>query len=418
MPEPRPLLPRPLLTRRAARTGFTLAEVLVAGLVLTLVVSMAVAFVNLQAQGLAAATGRLDATQAARFAQTMLDRELRMAGVNTLGQQPAIVAAGPYAVTFNADLVTSDEEDVFATYWVPTASPATTRAMQPPGIRAALTTLVWPTAPMLDASGMAGRAETISFWARPDSTSTVPDQWVLFRRVNAEAPTVVATGLYLAPGEPLFKYLWIRDSTGVIDTLPAARQPLLHGVPLHGAAADTGETRRMAAPVDRIRAVVVRFAGQYRDPHAAGLPVRRAIVSRTTLINPGMLGRVGSCGQPPDPVTLVGALLNNAGTGLPDHVRLVWTRGTDDGAGERDVERYLVYRRENGGPWGDPLDEVPTTVGAAGYTWTDYDVKRQSNPTNAAATSNTFEYAVVVQDCQPSVSTRATFGPFAIPLVP
>jgi hypothetical protein len=265
---------------------------------------------------------------------------------------------------------------------------------------------------MLDRSGLPGRAETVSYWVSADSSSPRPSEYVLFRRVNRGTPKVVATALYIAPGQPFFKYLWARDSTGVIDTVPAGKLPLLHVTPVHGSLADTGETASLAAQVDRVRAVIVSVTGQFRDPRPNAPITRRTTRTQTTLINMTMLNRP-SCGLAPSPVIAIAWLTSVSGQ--PDRMNLAWTRASDDGGGERDVERYLIYRAVNGVPFGEPIDEVPSNNGGAGYTWSDLDVKRT---TPSYPGQNTFRYAIVAQDCQPQVSTQATTSTITVPTVP
>jgi len=108
------------------------------------------------------------------------------------------------------------------------------------------------------------------------------------------------------------------------------------------------------------------------------------------------------------------AWLTTAG-GQPDHMNVSFTRASDDGAGERDVERYLIYRAVNGAPFGEPVDEVPANNGGAGYVWTDADIKRA---TPAYPGSNTFQYAVVVQDCQPQLSAPTSSSTLTVPVIP
>jgi hypothetical protein len=119
-----------------------------------------------------------------------------------------------------------------------------------------------------------------------------------------------------------------------------------------------------------------------------------------------------SCGLAPDPV-IAGAVLTSV-NGQPDHVTIVWPRASDDLSGERDVERYMLYRSVNGAAWGEPFDEVP--AGSNVYTFADQDVKRPPTASNPA--SNTFQYAVAVQDCQPQLSTLATTATLTVPTIP
>lgn len=399
-------------SRITLRRGFTVTELLVAAVVTAAVFMIGLPLLGSQSRAVAATAGRLDAAQTARYAQNAIDRELRMVGVNTLGTQPMLVQAGPYAVTFNADLATRDDQDMWSIYYDPDADSTTTLALQPAAMALPVSGFLYPTIPMLDKDGLPGRAETISFWVSADSSSPRPNEYVLFRAVNRATPAVIATGLYIAPGQPFFKYLWAKDSTGVIDTVPATYQPLLHSTPQHGSLADTGETATLAARIDRVRSVVIAAQGQFRDATPQAPLGRRLASGRTSLINMTMLNRP-SCGLAPSPVSAFAFLVNVSGN--PDHMHLVWTRATDDGAGERDVERYLIFRALNGAPYGEPLDEVASTNGAGGYAWDDYDVKRN---TPSYPGSNTFSYAIVVQDCQPQVSTPAATNVVTVPTVP
>ena len=58
--------------------------------------------------------GRDDAAQNARYGVSMIDRELRVAGVGVVDPKPLIVQAAPYAITFNVDLITRDQVKNYA----------------------------------------------------------------------------------------------------------------------------------------------------------------------------------------------------------------------------------------------------------------------------------------------------------------
>ena len=66
-------------------------------------------------------TGRLDAQQNSRFAISMLERELRVAGAGVVDEQPLLVMANTLGLTFNADLVSRDTGDMSAVYINPDA---------------------------------------------------------------------------------------------------------------------------------------------------------------------------------------------------------------------------------------------------------------------------------------------------------
>ena len=407
------LLPKPA----GSRAGFTITELLVAAVLTTVIVGAALPFVIGQPKVIAAAAARGEAGQNARFALTTLDRELRMIGTGTTPTQPMLVAADPYAITFNADLVTSDAADIWGVSYDPSVDTAATIALQPPAVTLPRSLGSYPQAAFLDRDGTVAGAETISYWVTRDSSTSRPNEYVLYRQVNRLAPVVVTTGIYIKPGDPFFQYQWVRDTTGAITTVPSSAFPLRHLAATHGAAADTGETGRVASQVDRVRTVTVYATGQYADPRRGGALGQRASRASTTLINVTALRR-SSCGTAPDPATVT-SVVPFPSSGPPTSVTLTWTAVTDDGAGEHDLDRYLIYRAINGAAFQNPIADVPA-LGRAGqqYTYVDYDVKRAPVPPQTASSTNSFVYAVVAQDCQPQVSTPVPTAPIALQVVP
>ena len=103
--------------RSANRAGFTLIEMMMAVLLTMLVFAITIPFFRVQTNALDGGAGRLDALQNARYAQSAIDREVRLAGGVT--GQPIIVQAAAFAITFNVDLVTNDLNDPDATYYNP-----------------------------------------------------------------------------------------------------------------------------------------------------------------------------------------------------------------------------------------------------------------------------------------------------------
>lgn len=406
-----PLTPRP----RHAPPGFTLVELLMAIALTLLVGSVVVRFYAGQSRAVAGAARRADAVQTARFALAAVDRDLRMIGVGTLADQPMLVYADAHTVVFNADLSTLDPDDVHSVAYAPDADPAGVRAMQPPASALprgpGLPAMSYPSAAFRVPSGTEAPAETIAYWVSPDSSSARPNEWVLRRQVNRLPPVVVATGLVIPAGQPFFQYTWVRDASGTLDSVRAAQLPLRHDAARHGAPDDVDGA--LAARIDRVRAVTVRASGQFREPGPAGALRQRAVRGTTALVNVTALRRP-TCGAAPDAVPSV-RLLATVG-GQPDYVRLAWMSASDDGAGEKDVERYLIYRRENGAPFAEPLASVPAeSRSGVVYTFDDYDVKRP--PTAGRPTSNDFVYGVVAQDCQPQVSPQAPTPVLAVPVV-
>ena len=154
---------------------------------------------------------------------------------------------------------------------------------------------------------------------------------------------------------------------------------------LHGSATDTANSARG----DSIRAVRVSFRSTNGRPGAAEW---FADVSRIIDLPSAGFGIKMTCGDEP----ILGSPLNLQVV-TPDGtpmVRLDWLPATDESVGEKDVIRYVLYRRDipNSGDWGDPFLSIP--AGAAGYTYDDATVE----------VGNTYQYAHAAQDCTPSLS--------------
>src|SRR5262249_41936690 len=152
-------------------------------------------------------SGRQDALQNARYAQNAIDRDLRIAGIGVVNNQPLIVQADKFAITFNADLTTSDSSDPASIYYDPTVDSTATISMNNAAkVQLPLSAKWYPASNYFNGS-IPSRAETISYWVSLDSTSGRGDQYVLFRRVNAAAARVVAKGIIIPAGVSFFTYM-------------------------------------------------------------------------------------------------------------------------------------------------------------------------------------------------------------------
>jgi type II secretory pathway pseudopilin PulG len=382
--------------RSNRRSGFTLAELMIAATLMLLVFAMVVPLLRMQTQSLGGGAGRLDALQTARFAQNAIDRDLRIAGDGVLSQRPMVVQAGPMAVTFNVNLTTRDSTDENAVYYDPHVDTMTSQALpMARAITLPLSANVYPAMDYVTDSGVIGPAETISYWLSLDSTSAQPNIYILWRRANDAAPKVVSRGISVSPGTAFFQYYKKNQSTGTLDSIPNASLPLFHSVPQHGSVADTG----IAALIDSVRMVRMSVTGLYVDPQAG--PVYRSVTTSTKLLNAGLLSHV-SCGDAPLPVpsapvaTVYGSV---------DSLTLTWTASPDQDGGMRSVEQYLVYRRPVGAPtWGDPATSFP--AGQPSYDW---------NDPAWASMHGLWEYAVIAQDCTPTNSSLISSNQVTLP---
>lgn len=391
-----PTLPPLRRPHAPARAGMTLGEVLVAMVLMGLVFTMALPFMTTQARSIDWQAGRLDAQLNVRFGASAIERDLRSAGVGVVDAQPMVVEAGPRAVTFNADLVSRDSADFGAVMNDPRADAASV-GVWPRTLRAALpvTGFVYPDSTYRDGgpTGVPSRAETISYWVERDPSDPRTDAFRLMRRVNATTPRVVARGLRLAPGEAVFRY-FRTDASGAQTEIPVGRLPATHRAALHGS---PGDTANFGALVDSIRAVSVRLVGRMTDRRTSRTTLD-TVQTSVRLMNAGLLQRDG-CGEVP----LVGAVTLTAVAsrvnGQPV-ITLGWAAMTDDRAGERDVERYLLLRRpltEAG--FGEPFVSVP--AGQASYSYVDADL----------VPGTTYVYGVAGQDCSPANSPVVSSAP-------
>src|ERR1700759_172725 len=155
-----------------ARRGFTLVEIMISMTLMLTIIGLSTQLFRKQAGAVASQSGRLDAQQNSRFAVSMLERELRVAGVGVVDAQPLLVAATPTSITFNADLVALDTGDLGAVYINPDADSASAGVfkkadrLQLPG-----TTSFYPNSTYVKATGVFSEAETITYWVAADTTN-------------------------------------------------------------------------------------------------------------------------------------------------------------------------------------------------------------------------------------------------------
>jgi hypothetical protein len=383
---PVPRLRRRVLHRPSgARRGFTLMETVISMTLVMAIIMMATRLLSEQTRMLSQQSGRLEAQQNAEFSLSTLDREMRVAGIGVVDKQPIVVMAAPQAFVFNTDLVSRVAGDPGTVYIDPDADSASTLVFQTADrAKLPLSTTMYPDSTYRQAGGVPSGAETIAFWVSRDSTSPATNEFLLFRRVNAGLPKVVARGIRINPTDTIFQY-FKRDSTGVSTPISPALLPLYHFAPIHGSSADTGKS----ALTDSIVTVRVRLTAMYRDRN--GVQIIRRIDMTIQLMNAGLIRR-SDCGQPPISVTPTAVAAVDAVTGNPI-INVTWARSADEVGGEQDVERYTIFRREPvQGLFTDPIASIP--AGTATYTFTDIGV----------AHGDQWVYGVAAQDCTPNSS--------------
>jgi hypothetical protein len=149
---------------------------------------------------------------------------------------------------------------------------------------------------------------------------------------------------------------------------------------------DTGSS----GATDSIRAIRIHITMAARDQRT-GKDNLRMVESLVRIANSGLLDRT-TCGQPPYGVTTP-TVATNAGGAATKKVTITWTRSSDEAGGEKDVERYAIFRRLSAATaFGDPITSIP--AGQTNYTFVDTNV----------ILGNTYIYGIAAQDCSPQLS--------------
>ena len=381
--------PAPMRLRR----GFSLLEVVVAMTIFLVILSFSLPFFNAQTRAVTGASGQGDMVRGLQFAISQIDRDLRMAGAGTYFQQPMLVQIAPLALSFNTNSSSPDSLDVRAVYWDPDADPVT---------QTSLTTLT-PVILPLSASksypdtnyvigGVRSPAETISYWFSSDSTTARTDDYIMWRRENTAAPTIVVKGIIIPVGGSVFSYVKA-DTGGNITTILSSALPKYHNAPIHGSPTDTGAN----SMIDSVRVVTVTLTGSYDDTRLGNRT--QTVTSSIRVANSGLANRV-TCGESPVFGRTVTAVLGAS----PLRVTLTWVAAVDEVAGERDVEQYAIFRRL---PAASAFDEPFASLagGLASYVFIDTDVN----------SGEQWVYGIAAMDCSPALSPVAITGTITIP---
>ena len=379
----------------------TLIEMLLALFVFSFVMAGALAFLRAQSRSFSLGTERVAMYQNTRYVLTEMEKDLRTAGAATADQQPQLVYGDAQVVAFNGNYWTNTPGDIDAVYYNPDAPDSAVQAMKKSmQITVPLTSFAYPDTDYL-VSGVNSWAETIVFYFAPDSTTTRADDYVLYRKVNNLSAEVVARNILQTAGVPLLQYYKLVTPPGgggsSLALVGSASLPLKHSAKIHLAPADTGP----AAIVDSVRAVLVSFTAT--NGLSGGTERLRTITRLIRLPNAGLVNK-RSCGDVPILGTPPVALYV---PGNPKTVKITWNKATDESGGEKDVERYIVWRRLSTNPdWGDPYVSIP--AGSTTYSYTDANVTG----------GNTYFYALAAEDCTPSLSTLSQSNSVIVTIIP
>jgi type II secretory pathway pseudopilin PulG len=370
---------------RRRRAGSTLIELMLSMVIMLVVMAAATSFFRVQARATETGAGRLESLQNLRAVQSVIDRELRLAGGIT--GQPLIVYANTMAIAFNVDLVTRQAGDHNAVYYNPDADSLATESWDPARAMALpLVSRAYPTVSYLDNGGVRSTAETISYFLWRDASAARGDAYTLFRRVNDRDSTVVARNL-IVPADSAFFTYWRTDATGALSALAPTSLPIYWD--------------NAAGVADSLRVVDLRISTWYRDVRANN-DVIRTMTSSVKLLNAGLLKQT-TCGAPPLPAQSVSAALITDVNGAPVSVRISWSPSLEEAGGEKDVTLYLIQRQSTGGGGWVTLANQPAT-GAGSYTFDD-----------RPPVSGSWQYAVIAQDCSPANAVPTITGTVVVP---
>ena len=382
--------------------GFTLIEMLIAMVVFMAVLGGALSFLRAQAGGFRKGDEEMSTLLNLSYGADHLHAQLRTTGARTLDRQPPIVYASANSFSFNADYVSNDVTDISAVYVDPDAPAEETvglRLADQIPIPGSSPAFLYPSQDYLDEAGHNTLAETITLFFRPDLETPRADDFVLLRQVNGQpAERLVRNILADSTNLPFFRYYKLRmpgPGLAPVATLVAAAElPMRHTIAGHGSTADAG------SPIDSLRAVLVSYI---ITNGLSGARERQQRISVTIPLPNMGLRELKICGAAP----VLGQALTAAYENVANVHRVVlsWNRAFDENNGEKDVVRYVLWRRDVTDPdWSDPLTSIPA-AGLAAYSYTDQDL----------VPGTTYEYRLSAQDCTPRLSSSATSAPVAIP---
>ena len=363
----------------AHRQGMTLIEMMVALVIFTLVLASALGALRSQTRGFDRGSDEMSVLQNMRFAADLMEQEIRAAGNNLAPNQPPVVYAGVNAVALNADLISNTPGDLFAVYVDPDAS-----AAEATGFLLANQQNIPQSSPAFSypvADYFGNVAETIIFYFEPDSSTADGADFRLMRQANDQPAEVVIRNVLPHPDRPFFQYF--HETGGRIDSVPSDWYPMSHA-----AAAYTGD---QSVQINQLRAVEVNYTVTNGRTGAEQRTQQMTFV--VSMPNTG-IAPPPNCGDAP----ILGIVLTATSAGWlgAERIDLTWPPAFDDinVAGARDVERYVIWRRQGAAvpPWGNPYRSIP--AGRSSYTFSDENV----------TVGQSYFYLMTAQDCTPLMS--------------
>lgn len=373
------------------RRGFSLIEVMISLVVLSLVMGSAVALLRSQTRTFALGGAKADMFQNGRYVVSTVERMVRTLGAGVAGAQPMIVYGDNTVLAFNADYAETDTSSMrWAVYFNPDQD--TLAAVAWDSANATVipnSSYTYPTLNYRLANGATGSAETVILYFTLDATTARTDDYVLNLRFNDRPADVVARNILPDLVRPFIEYHMVSagnlvQATGI--NLPLTRLALTPAM--------TAAESLSAQRPDSVHAIRLSYRITNGQTGAA-----EKLLTMSTMIqvpNNGLPQPI-VCGRTPlGPATFTVTPDTIVGSG---NVDLRWTRSPDQGGGEFDIQQYLLYSRHVEFPalaW----DLVSFVRADTATSW--------KYTAGGYTPDSTYQFAVAAQDCTPLLSSMST----------
>jgi hypothetical protein len=349
-------------------------------IVLSVVMGAAVSVMRSQSQNFARGGNRMELTQNLRFATSSAERLIRTLGGGIGTNQPMLVYAGNDVFTFNGNYASRlpDGVAVYINPDIPAGADLSLTTTTPITLPNTSPAITYPVADYFWGGATPSRAETISIYFRPDSSTPDPSDYVMLQRINATRSELIARNIRAYPGRPFFEYWWDSTNATGLTTykqLAAARVPVRHPV--------IGGATPLADSIRTVRLNLVVTNGVLTADSTS-----RMVSTMIQIPNNG-LAPITTCGD--TPLSPNGALTADTVAQGSGGVLLSWGTSPDELGGERDISQYNLYFML-------VADSVwsPLTTQAPGFSPYSMSV--------ALMPDSTYDFAVAALDCSPAES--------------
>lgn len=382
----------PSLRRKDARAGFSLVELLVTLIVLSMIMGTTVLFFQSQNKAFIKGGEKMDLLQNARYSVSQVERILRTLGAGVTGQQPMMVYGANDVVAFNTDYTEVDTTNYrWAVNWNPSVA-ATDAEAWTVGNATVIpnSTYTYPAQTFLLGNGAPSPAETKIFWFAPDSSTSRTDDYILWERSNAGTQEYIAKNILAYPSRPFLEYFMARRLGTGLDTVVIASGSLLPLKRLVLQPSFTSTDTANAVRPDSVRAIRINLR---ITNGKTGSEERTRDFSQVMQVPNNGLPSPNVCGRSPMPPNSFNAVQDTVVGG--GTIFLNWTRSPDHGNGEYDVRQYVLYQRDDTATvWKDPLMMIRAD------TTTAYSIRL-----GGLVPGQAFDFGIAAQDCTPSQST-------------